>query len=72
VPDFVEQVLAARRDMGAQDTNDGELAAFIVSPGGVGCVCLLWPHSLGSRAQSYTQAFPQTCLCLVDTYDTLS
>lgn len=42
-------VLEYRKDMGWQDTNEGELAAFV----------------------GYATSFPNTFLCLIDTYDTL-
>lgn len=48
--EFVSIVLQYREELGYQDTNDGELAAFI----------------------AYSQAFPSSSLCLIDTYDTLA
>jgi nicotinate phosphoribosyltransferase len=49
VHDFISMILKIRDDFGFNETNDGELAAFI----------------------AYAQAFPDTFLALVDTYDTL-
>eukprot|EP01012_Entosiphon_sulcatum_P021261 TRINITY_DN2603_c0_g1_i1.p1 TRINITY_DN2603_c0_g1~~TRINITY_DN2603_c0_g1_i1.p1 ORF type:complete len:635 (+),score=93.32 TRINITY_DN2603_c0_g1_i1:30-1907(+) len=48
--DFVDRVLVVRREMGWEESNEGELAAFM----------------------SYAQAFPETFLALVDTYDTIN
>lgn len=47
--EFLSLVLEKRKLLGAETTNEGELAAFI----------------------AYAQAFPNGCLALIDTYDTL-
>jgi nicotinate phosphoribosyltransferase len=47
--EFLSLVLKYREELGYNETNDGELAAFI----------------------AYAQAFPTSCMNLIDTYDTV-
>ena len=47
--ELLPMVMKYRRDIGWEDTNEGELAAFV----------------------GYASSFPNTFLCLIDTYDTL-